>query len=240
MFRSPWRGAGRKVEPSAPPDGRVSVVVPLYNHARYVADAVRSALAQGPALREVVVVDDGSTDGSADALRAGAAGFPTVALPGASVWHEPWTGKADTLDWQAYYHQRNRVVAALLHSPTRRGLRLLAESLEHTLVPLVMMRYAVVAQRLRALEQDLGHSLVSRVGRTVRPTASGLAVLRHAGALIEGARDLRAIAANDQPEGQLRLGATATALTGLLPAIVETLGARHPRIAPADVPRDGA
>jgi galactofuranosylgalactofuranosylrhamnosyl-N-acetylglucosaminyl-diphospho-decaprenol beta-1,5/1,6-galactofuranosyltransferase len=103
------------------------------------------------------------------ALRAGAAGFPTVSLPGASVWHEPWTGKADTLDWQAYFHQRNRVVAALLHSPTRRGLRMLAESLEHTLVPLVMMRYAVVALRLRALEdvlagpQDLHASLGSRL-----------------------------------------------------------------------------
>ena len=104
------------------------------------------------------------------ALRAGAAGFPTVSLPGASVWHEPWTGKADTLDWQAYFHQRNRVVAALLHSPTRRGLRMLAESLEHTLVPLVAMRYAVVALRLRALEdvlagpQDLHASLASRLG----------------------------------------------------------------------------
>ena len=103
------------------------------------------------------------------ALRAGAAGFPTVALPGASVWHEPWTGKADTLDWQAYFHQRNRVVAALLHSPTRRGLRMLAESLEHTLVPLVAMRYAVVALRLRALEdvlagpQDLHASLGTRL-----------------------------------------------------------------------------
>lgn len=103
------------------------------------------------------------------ALRAGAAGFPTVSLPGASVWHEPWTGKADTLDWQAYYHQRNRVVAALLHSPTRRGLRMLAESLEHTLVPLVAMRYAVAALRLRALEdvlagpQDLHDSLGSRL-----------------------------------------------------------------------------
>ena len=104
------------------------------------------------------------------ALRAAAAGYPTVALPGASVWHEPWTGKADTLDWQAYYHQRNRVVAALLHSPTRRGLHLLAESLEHTLVPLVMMRYAVVALRLRALEDvlagphDLHASLGTRLG----------------------------------------------------------------------------
>ena len=103
------------------------------------------------------------------ALRAGGAGYPTASLPGASVWHEPWTGKADTLDWQAYYHQRNRVVAALLHSPTRRAVRMLAESLEHTLVPLVMMRYAVVALRLRALEdvlagpQDLHASLGTRL-----------------------------------------------------------------------------
>ena len=63
---------------------------------------------------------------------------------------------------------------------------------------------AALAQRLRALEQDLGHSLVSRVGRTVRPTASGLAVLRHAGALIDGARDLRAIAAQVAAAGVVR------------------------------------
>ena len=59
---------------------RVSVVVPLYNHARYVADAVRSALAQGPVLREVVVVDDGSTDGSAEALRAACGDDPRLVL----------------------------------------------------------------------------------------------------------------------------------------------------------------
>jgi DNA-binding transcriptional LysR family regulator len=89
---------------------------------------------------------------------------------------------------------------------------------------------AALAQRLRTLEQDLGHSLVTRVGRTVRPTASGLAVLRHARQLIEGARALRAIAANDEPAGQLRLGATATALTGLLPDIIARLSRRYPRI----------
>jgi len=89
---------------------------------------------------------------------------------------------------------------------------------------------AAVTQRLRSLEHELGHALVARAGRRVRPTASGLAVLRHARSLIESARDLGAIAANDQPEGQLRLGATATALTGLVPATVEALGARYPRI----------
>lgn len=44
----------------------VTVVIPCYNHARYVGEAVESALAQAHAPVEVVVVDDGSTDGSAD------------------------------------------------------------------------------------------------------------------------------------------------------------------------------
>src|SRR5690606_33282926 len=89
---------------------------------------------------------------------------------------------------------------------------------------------AAVAQRLRALEGELGHSLVTRAGRTVRPTASGLAVLARAGQLIEAARDLKSAAANNLPAGELRLGATATALTGLLPGILARLGERYPRI----------
>ncbi len=89
---------------------------------------------------------------------------------------------------------------------------------------------AAVAQRLRALEHELGHSLVNRVGRTVRPTPSGLAVLARAGQLIAAVRDLKSAAANDLPAGELRLGATATALTGLLPGILAKLGERYPRI----------
>ncbi|MEV4441552.1 glycosyltransferase family A protein [Streptomyces sp. NPDC049577] len=42
--------------------GRVSVVVIGYNDAAHIEDAVRSALAQGPAVAEVVAVDDASTD----------------------------------------------------------------------------------------------------------------------------------------------------------------------------------
>ncbi|MEE1762565.1 glycosyltransferase family 2 protein [Streptomyces sp. SP18BB07] len=47
---------------------QVSVVVIGYDDAAHVADAVRSALAQGQAVREVIAVDDCSTDGSAELL----------------------------------------------------------------------------------------------------------------------------------------------------------------------------
>ncbi len=48
---------------------RVSVVVPCRNAARTVGDAVASAFAQSEPPAEVVVVDDASTDASADAAR---------------------------------------------------------------------------------------------------------------------------------------------------------------------------
>ncbi|MFD0307633.1 glycosyltransferase family 2 protein [Streptomyces sp. NPDC127119] len=51
-----------------PRPSQVSVVVIGYEDAARVGDAVRSALAQGPAVREVIAVDDHSTDGSADLL----------------------------------------------------------------------------------------------------------------------------------------------------------------------------
>jgi glycosyltransferase involved in cell wall biosynthesis len=42
----------------------ISLVVPTYNRARYLGDCIRSALAQGFADFEIVVADDGSTDGT--------------------------------------------------------------------------------------------------------------------------------------------------------------------------------
>jgi galactofuranosylgalactofuranosylrhamnosyl-N-acetylglucosaminyl-diphospho-decaprenol beta-1,5/1,6-galactofuranosyltransferase len=85
-------------------------------------------------------------------LRAKAAGYPTVTFPGAAVWHIPWTDKNDALDWQAYFHQRNRLVAALLHSPYPRGGRMIRESLNHQIKHLVSMQYSTVELRHQAIE----------------------------------------------------------------------------------------
>jgi galactofuranosylgalactofuranosylrhamnosyl-N-acetylglucosaminyl-diphospho-decaprenol beta-1,5/1,6-galactofuranosyltransferase len=90
-------------------------------------------------------------DDSEFGLRAKAAGYPTVSFPGAAVWHVPWTDKNDALDWQSYFHQRNRFVAALLHSPYARGGRMIRESFNHQVKHLVSMQYSTVELRHRAL-----------------------------------------------------------------------------------------
>lgn len=45
--------------------GEVSVIIPVFNGERFLGEALDSALAQAPPPLEVIVVDDGSTDGSA-------------------------------------------------------------------------------------------------------------------------------------------------------------------------------
>lgn len=46
----------------------VSIIIPCYNHAQYVSEAIESALAQTYPYYEVIVVDDGSNDGSLDVI----------------------------------------------------------------------------------------------------------------------------------------------------------------------------
>ena len=56
----------------------VSVIIPTYNRAYCVGRAIDSALAQTYAPLEVIVVDDGSTDDTADFIRTRYAGEPRV------------------------------------------------------------------------------------------------------------------------------------------------------------------
>ncbi|MBH0116137.1 glycosyltransferase [Salinibacterium sp. NG253] len=88
-------------------------------------------------------------------LRAGEAGYPTVSLPGVALWHVSWVDKDDTIDWQAYFHARNRLIAALLHSSFRRGGSLLNEYRKQDLKHLLSLQYYPVALRLQAMRDVL-------------------------------------------------------------------------------------
>jgi glycosyltransferase involved in cell wall biosynthesis len=51
-----------------------------YNYAHFIGDAIDSALAQTVPFDEIIVVDDGSTDGSLELLASKYAGHPTVQI----------------------------------------------------------------------------------------------------------------------------------------------------------------
>src|SRR5438445_11038569 len=48
----------------------VSIIIPVYNAEAFVADAIQSALDQTWPAKEIIAVDDGSTDRSAEVLKS--------------------------------------------------------------------------------------------------------------------------------------------------------------------------
>ncbi len=106
-------------------------------------------------------------------VRAKAHGYPTVSLPGVASWQVPWDDKDDARDWQAYYHLRNRLVSALLHSQHPKGGAVISESLERQLQSLLSMQYSTAALRIQAVQDVL-----SGPGHMHREIGTKLAQLR--------------------------------------------------------------
>jgi DNA-binding transcriptional LysR family regulator len=89
---------------------------------------------------------------------------------------------------------------------------------------------AAVAQRLRTLESEIGARLVTRSGRTVRPTEAGAAILGRARELLGDVRDLKSMATSEVPSGELRLGAIANAISGILPPVLVRVTEKYPQL----------
>jgi glycosyltransferase involved in cell wall biosynthesis len=63
----------------------VSVVIPVYNGVRYLAQAIESALGQTRPPQQVIVIDDGSDDGSVEAARVYGGIVESVSQPRAGA-----------------------------------------------------------------------------------------------------------------------------------------------------------
>ncbi|KAF0960524.1 MULTISPECIES: glycosyltransferase [unclassified Rhodococcus (in: high G+C Gram-positive bacteria)] len=87
-------------------------------------------------------------------LRARAAGYPTVTMPGAAIWHMAWSDKDDAIDWQAYFHLRNRLVVASLHMPGN-GRGLVINTVKATIKHLLCLEYSTVAIQNQAIADFL-------------------------------------------------------------------------------------
>lgn len=106
-------------------------------------------------------------------LRAAEHGVRTVSLPGAAVWHVSWDDKDDTVDWQAYFHARNRLIAALLHSPYRHGRWATWQELAIAIKNVLALEYGA-----QALRNDGYRAVLSGPDDLHRGLSTGISALR--------------------------------------------------------------
>lgn len=99
---------------------------------------------------------------------------------------------------------------------------------------------AAIAQRIHALEKEIGAPLVSRAGHSVKITEAGMAVLDRAGDFLHRIADLKAVAAGEKLSGDLHLGAFSTALTGILPTVLSSFARKYPGIKVSILPGTSA
>ncbi|MCK7493597.1 MAG: glycosyltransferase family 2 protein [Comamonadaceae bacterium] len=108
---------------------RVSVVIPCYNAGRYLPATLRSVFAQQGVQLDVIVVDDGSTDGSAEMVERDFPGVRMLRQPnqgvsaarnrGIEAARHEWVAFVDADDiWSA--RQAGRAVRAAARQPDAR------------------------------------------------------------------------------------------------------------------------
>lgn len=71
----------------------VSVLIPARNEAQNITDCLQSVLAQGPVVSEILVLDDGSTDGTGELVSNLADKDERIRLISGAALPEGWSGK---------------------------------------------------------------------------------------------------------------------------------------------------
>ncbi len=86
-------------------------------------------------------------------------------MPGAAIWHMAWSDKDDAIDWQAYFHLRNRLVVAAMHMDGD-AKALVLDTVKATVKHLLCLEYSTVAIQNKAIDDFLAGP-----GAAVRPAA---------------------------------------------------------------------
>ena len=87
MLRAPLGG-------HCPEDARVSILIPARNEAARIGSALEAAMATRGVAFEIIVLDDGSSDGTNEVVLAAAAAEPRLRLVRGPPLPAGWTGKA--------------------------------------------------------------------------------------------------------------------------------------------------
>lgn len=82
-----------RLRQAAAPPGRVSVLIPARNEAAVIGETVRALLAQSHAELELIVLDDDSSDSTAEIARAAGRGDPRLRLIAGKALPDGWHGK---------------------------------------------------------------------------------------------------------------------------------------------------
>lgn len=89
---------------------------------------------------------------------------------------------------------------------------------------------AALSLRFKALEDELGYPILSRVGRIVRPTAAGLRLAEKSRAVIQRTRDLRTLGDDPELAGEIRLGVASSAVAGVLCNLLLDIANTYPKL----------
>ncbi|RTZ47459.1 LysR family transcriptional regulator [Candidimonas sp. SYP-B2681] len=90
--------------------------------------------------------------------------------------------------------------------------------------------HGAVAQQMKALEGELGTTLISRSGKTVHLSNAGFRILETSQKILDDIDSLSALANTQEIKGELRLGAGNTSLISTIPNILAMLIDRYPSL----------